>query len=97
MFIQDLYDMHTPPWLLRIIFSYLSDRFMAISYKGAQSSIKMLPGGGPQGALLGGIIFMLKYNGTFLRPPIAKGITGPVAQSKAKPNKSQRKANSKQK
>ena len=66
------------------LFSYLSDRSMALTYKGAQSSMKKLPGGGPQGALLGGIIFMLKYNGAFLRPPIPRGIIGPVVDSKAK-------------
>ena len=31
-------------------------------YMGAQSAKKLLPGGGPQGASLGGLIFMIKYN-----------------------------------
>ena len=81
--IQDLYDMHTPPWLLRILISYLSDRSMFLTYNGAQSSIKMLPGGGPQGAYLGGLIFMIKYNGAFLRPPVPRNIPGPVSKSKS--------------
>ena len=81
--IQDLYDMHTPAWLLKIVISYLSDRSMYLSYNGAQSSIKMLPGGGPQGAYLGGLIFIIKYNGAFLRPPIPRGMTGPVLKSKS--------------
>ena len=51
--IQDLYDMHIPAWLLRIIASYLSGRSMFLSYNGCKSSVKMLPGGGPQGAFLG--------------------------------------------
>ena len=76
--------MHTPPWLLRILISYLSNRSMFLTYRGAQSKQKLLPGGGPQGASLGGIIFMLKYNGAFLRPPIPRGVMGPVKQSKAK-------------
>ena len=84
LLIQDLYDMHTPAWLLKIIFSYLSERSMILSYKGFQSNMKLLPGGGPQGALLGGIIFMLKYNGAFLRPPIPRNIMGPILYSKAK-------------
>ena len=42
--IQDLYDMHTPAWLLRILISYLSNRSMFITYNGAQSSQKLLPG-----------------------------------------------------
>ena len=55
-----------------------------MSYNGAESSSKNLPGGGPQGAYLGGIIFIIKYNGAFLRPPIPPLMTGPVTQSKAK-------------
>ena len=52
LLIQDLYDMHTPPWLLRIIMSYLSDRCMKLTYNGAESSLKSLPAGSPQGAFL---------------------------------------------
>ena len=43
----------------------------------------MLPGGGPQGAYLGGLIFIVKYNGAFLRPPIPRNIGGPAANSKS--------------
>ena len=81
--IQDLYDMHTPAWLLKIIMSYLSHRSMFLSYNGAQSTLKSLPGGGPQGAYLGGIIFIIKYNGALLRPPIPRPIQGPISKSKA--------------
>ena len=72
--IQDLYDMHTQAWLLKILISYLSDRSMYLSYNGAQSSLKMLPGGGPQVAYLGGLIFIIKYNGAFLRQDIYKAL-----------------------
>ena len=82
LIIQDLFDMHTPAWLLNIIVSYLSDRSMYLTYKGQQSSQKMLPGGGPQ-AHLGGIIFIIKYNGAFLRPPIPRGVDGPVSKARA--------------
>ena len=82
--IQDLYDMHTPPWLLKILMSYLSGRSMFLSFNGATSSRKFLPGGGPQGAHLGGIIFIIKYNGAFLRPPIPRNIPGPVTKSQSK-------------
>ena len=81
--IQDLYDMHTPAWLLRIVISYLSDRSMFLTYNGCQSSQKMLPGGGPQGAYLGGLIFIIKYNGAFLRPPIPRQMQGPISKSKS--------------
>ena len=66
LLIQDLFDMHTPAWLLKILISYLSNRSMYLSYNGAQSTQKPLQGGGPQGAYLGGILLMLKYNGAFL-------------------------------
>ena len=81
--VQDLFDMHTPPWLLKIVSSYLSNRSMFLSYNGGQSSRKMLPGGGPQGAYLGGLIFIIKYNGAFLRPPIPRNTMGPISKSKA--------------
>ena len=54
-----------------------------MSYNGEESSSKNLPGGGPQGAYLGGLIFIIKYNGAFLRPPIPPLMTGPVLESKA--------------
>jgi hypothetical protein len=84
LLVQDLYDMHTPPWLLNIIVSYLTDRSMVMSHKGSMSSPRSLPGGGPQGALLGGIMFMVKFNGAFLRPPIPRHVTGPITKSTSK-------------
>ena len=36
--IQDLYDMKTPAWLLKIIASYLTMRTMRLSYKGVVAS-----------------------------------------------------------
>ena len=75
--------MHTPAGLLNIIISYLSKRKMVLTYNGEESSIKDLPVGGPQGAFLGGLIFIIKYNGAFLRPPIPPMMTGPVTESKA--------------
>ena len=83
LLIQDLFDMHTPAWLLKILISYLSNRSMYMSYNGAKSTQKSLHGGGPQGAYLGGILFMLKYNGALLRPSIPKNIGGPLAKSKS--------------
>ena len=80
--IQDLYDMHTPSWLLKIVASYLSDRSMFLTYQGHQSSRKLLPGGGPQGAFLGGLIFIIKYNGAFLRPVIPRDSLGPILKSR---------------
>ena len=84
LLVQDLYDMHTPAWLLNIIVSYLSDRSMVMSHMGDTSLSRSLPGGGPQGALLGGIMFMVKFNGAFLRRPIPPHIKGPVTKSTSK-------------
>ena len=33
---------------------------------------------------LGGLIFIVKFNGTFLRPPVPRNISGPIRTSKAK-------------
>ena len=57
--IQDLYDLHAPGWILAILFSYLSGRSMTMSYGKAISSSRLLPGSTPQGALLGGLIFIV--------------------------------------
>ena len=83
LLVQDLYDMHTPAWLLNILISYLSKRTMVMTYKGETSTSKDLPGGGPQGAYLGGLIFIIKYNGALMRPPIPPLMTGPIWESKA--------------
>ena len=40
---------------------------------------ELLPGGGLQG-----LIFMIKYNESFLRPPIPRPIKGPVSKSNAR-------------
>ena len=56
---------------------------MIMKYNGHYSSRKMLPGGGPQGAYMGGLIFIIKYNGAFLRPPIPRNLPGPAIKSKS--------------
>ena len=49
LLITKLSDMGVPAWLLRVVMAFLSDRRMVVRYKGEQSSVKELPGGGPQG------------------------------------------------
>ena len=56
---------------------------MVMSHMGQTSISRALPGGGPQGALLGGIIFIVKFNGAFLRPPIPSHIKGPISKSRS--------------
>ena len=72
MVIEDLYDMHVPPWLLLILSSYLTERSMILTYQGASSTPRSLPGSSPQGAFLGIFFFVVKYNAASLRPKIPK-------------------------
>ena len=74
MVIEDLHDMHVPSWLLLILISYLSKRSMVLSYNGASSSPRSLPGSSPQGAFLGIFFFIVKYNGASLRPSIPRDL-----------------------
>ena len=60
--VTKLSDLGVPSWLLKIIISFLSDRTMVVKYKGETSSVKQLPGGGPQGALLGMFLFLVLVN-----------------------------------
>ena len=60
--ITKLCDMGVPGWLLRIVVGFLTDRKMYVRYRGKQSSIKSLPGGGPQGTLLGLLLFIVLIN-----------------------------------
>ena len=70
--IEDLADMNVPGWLLLILISYLTERSMYMRYKGCSSSRRMLPGSTPQGALLGILLFIIKFNGALLRPLIPR-------------------------
>ena len=76
---EDLHAMHTPTWLLSIIFSYLSGRSMTLSFHGATARPRSLPGGFGQGVWLGGILFIVKFNGACLRPSIPRPLTGNTA------------------
>ena len=57
-----LSDSGVPSWLLTLSFSYLSNRKMVVRYRGNVSSEENLPGGGPQGTLLGGLFFLFQVN-----------------------------------
>ena len=72
MVIEDLYAMHTPGWLLAILCSYLSSRSLILSYQQAVSSPRSLPGGYSAGTLMGGFLFIIKFNGICLRPAIPR-------------------------
>ena len=54
--------MGVPSWLLKLVIAFLKNRTMVVRYKGKVSSEKMLPGGGPQGTLLGLLLFIILIN-----------------------------------
>ena len=60
--ITKLSDMNVPAWLLKIVMAFLSNRTMMVRFKGAKSANKSLPGGGPQGTLLGLLLFLVLIN-----------------------------------
>ena len=78
--IEDLHAMHTPGWILSILCSYLSGRSLVLSYQGSRSTERPLPGGFGAGTWLGGMLFIVKFNGACLRPPIPRPISGNTAQ-----------------
>ena len=60
--ITKLSDMGVPGWLLKIVISFLQERSMKVKYKGKYSNLFSLPGGGPQGTLLGLFLFLVLIN-----------------------------------
>ena len=60
--VTKLSDMGCPGWLLRVVIAFLTDRKMMVRFKGKQSNVKSLPGGGPQGTLLGLFLFLILIN-----------------------------------
>ena len=51
-----------PKWLLRLILSYLQNRKMVLRFRSCSSSPRDLPGGCPQGTLIGVILYILYIN-----------------------------------
>ena len=60
--ITKLSDMGVPGWLLKLVIAFLSNRKMHVRFKGLESSSRDLPGGGPQGTLLGLLLFLVLIN-----------------------------------
>ena len=54
--------MKVPMWLLRQIMSYLKHRKMIVRFRGCSADPKDMPGGMPQGTLLGVILYILYIN-----------------------------------
>ena len=62
LLITKLSDMGVPSWLLKIVMAFLTNRSMVVRFKGSKSMPKALPGGGPQGTLLGLLLFLVLIN-----------------------------------
>ena len=54
--------LNVPKCATKLIKSYLTKRSMCVTYKGEVSSFQSCPGGGPQGGLLTGILFIIQVN-----------------------------------
>ena len=60
--IELLSDLGVPGWLLQIVKGFLENREMEVFFKGEKSGRKKLPGGGPQGTVLGMFLFLILIN-----------------------------------
>ena len=86
--IELLSELGVPGWLLKIVMGFLENREMEVHFKGETSDRKKLPGGGPQGTILGMFLFLILINAAGFREKImntGKVLTGPL--SKRKPMK----------
>ena len=60
--IEILFRYNVPGWLLKLIIAYLTKRKMVVRYKGVTTEEQDMPGGSPQGTLLGMFLFILQVN-----------------------------------
>ena len=83
-----LCDLGIPGWLLSIIIGFLKDRNLILSYKNETSEKLALPGGGPQGTILGMFLFLILINEAGFKN-IARdiGILATSSYRKRKPKK----------
>ena len=60
--VTKLSDMGVPGWLLKIVVGFLEKRELIVTFNGAKSGTKDMPGGGPQGTVLGMFLFLILIN-----------------------------------
>ena len=79
-----LSDMGVPGWLLNIVMGFLTERIMVVRFKGETTAPRSLPGGGPQGTLLGLLLFLVLVNfcGFDSHQDIGSTITNPKKKFK---------------
>jgi hypothetical protein len=56
-------EFSVPGWLLRIVYSYLSNRTLSVRYKSETSTPRHMPGGTGAGTIIGLEIFLILFNG----------------------------------
>ena len=86
--IELLSDLGVPGWLLSIIIGFLENREMLVNHKGETSGKKNMPGGGPQGTLLGMFLFLVLINAAGFRENlknIGNYVTKPFNKRKPMP------------
>ena len=74
LIITRLADLQVPSWLLRVVMGFLENRKLKVKFKGATSDTKNMPGGGPQGTILGMFLFLI------LIDPIKFGLEEKIGQ-----------------
>ena len=65
-------ELGVPGWLLQIVIGFLENRKMEVHFKNETSETKDLPGGGPQGTILGMFLFLILINAAGLKEKIKK-------------------------
>ena len=60
--VKILISMQVPEWIQRLVVSYLEKRKMHVRFRDVTSKNREMPGGAPQGTLLGGILYILCIN-----------------------------------
>ena len=70
MLITKLSYLGVPGWLLKLFMAFQENRTMKVNYKGKYSSLFSLPGGGPQGTLLGLYLFLVIINDLGYEDPV---------------------------
>ena len=71
--ITDLHNLEVSSWLLKVVIGFLTGRTLQVRYKGASSGMKSMPGGGPQGTILGMFLFIILINPISFTSPFKWG------------------------